>query len=220
MKPLILINFKTYQESTGERGILLAQRIAKVKSTRFDIAIAPSTLLLQKITSCIKKPIYIYAQHVDSAGYGAHTGHVLPADVRKMGARGTILNHSEKKLTFTKLKETVGVCKIVGLNVVICASTLEEIRKVAVLEPEYVAYEPWALIGGNVSVTNAKPEVISEAVKIVQKISPKTRLLCGAGVHGREDLRAALRLGAVGVLLAHAVVEAKDSKRFLEEMMR
>ena len=220
MKPLILINFKTYKESTGERGILLAQKIAKVKSARFYIAIAPSTLSLQKITSCVKKPIYIYAQHVDWAEYGAHTGHVLPADVKKMGARGTILNHSEKKLTFTELKETVGVCKSVGLRVVICASTLKEIRKVAVLEPEYVAYEPWALIGGAVSVTSARPEIIRSVVEMVQKISPATKVLCGAGVHGREDLRAALRLGALGVLLAHAVVEARDPKRFLEEMMR
>ena len=57
------------------------------------------------------------------------------------------------------------------------------------------------------------------AVEKVKHLSPKTKVLCGAGVHSREDLGQALLLGTSGVLLSHAVVEAKNPQKFLEEML-
>jgi triosephosphate isomerase len=106
------------------------------------------------------------------------------------------------------------------LEIVICASTVAEVKKVALLKPEYIAYEPAELIGGEVSVTTARPGVISEVVDRVRKISLRTRVLCGAGVHSRDDLYMAIRLGASGVLLAHAIVKAKDPTAVLKRMLR
>lgn len=218
MKPLILINCKTYEEVSGEKGILFARKIAGVRSAKYEVAIAPSLLLLREV--CRIGKIGVFAQQVEGVGYGAHTGAIVAGEVKKAGARGVILNHSERKLEFGVLKASVERCRREGLEVVICASSVAEVKKVAVLEPEYVAYEPAALIGGDVSVTSAKPGVISDVVRIVRVISPKTKVLCGAGVHDREDLQTAIRLGACGVLLAHAIVCAKDPAGMLKKMMR
>lgn len=218
MKPLILINCKTYAEVSGEKGVRFVRRIAGVKSAKYQVAIAPSLLLLRQV--CAKVNIPMFAQHVDSEEYGAHTGQIIAAEVKEAGARGVILNHAERKLQFEVLRKSVELCKKKGLEVVICASTIAEVKKVARLKPEYIAYEPAALIGGDVSVVSAKPKIIQDVVKIVQKVSGRTRVLCGAGVHTREDLQTAVQLGAAGVLLAHAIVKAKDPAMVLRKMMR
>ncbi len=218
MKPLILINCKTYAEVSGEKGIRFARKIATVRSSKYEIAVAPPLLLLREVAQKVHIPVF--AQHVDSDEYGPHTGQILPAEVKEAGARGVILNHSERKLGFERLVESVKLCKKKGLEVVICASSVAEVKKVAKLKPEYIAYEPAALIGGDVSVVSAKPGVIGDVVKIVKRVSAQTRVLCGAGVHTREDLQTAIRLGAFGVLLAHAIVKARDPAMVLRKMMR
>jgi len=58
-----------------------------------------------------------------------------------------------------------------------------------------------------------------KAVEAVKKISPKSRVLCGAGVHTKEDIKHALLLGTEGVLIGHAVPKAKDPRKFLEELL-
>ncbi len=213
---LLLINFKAYQEATGKKALVLAKKIFSVQSQKWIIAIAPSLLDVEEI--CKLKGI-VFAQHADPSEYGAHTGQITPLQLKKLGAKGTILNHSERKLSWKILKQTVEECKKVKLKVVVCASTLAEIKKVASLHPEYIAYEPAALIGGDISVTSAKPEIIAKAVEIVRKRSPATKLLCGAGVHSREDVQKALKLGAAGVLVAHAVVKAKEPRKFVEGLL-
>lgn len=213
---LLLINFKTYQEATGKKAIDLAKKIFSAKNKKWIIAVAPSLLDVEEI--CKLKGI-VFAQHVDQPEYGAHTGQITPLQLKKLGAKGTILNHSERKLPWKVLKQTVEECKKVKLEVVVCASTLAEAKKVAVLYPDYIAYEPAELIGGEISVTSAQPEIVEKAVKLVQKISPKTKVLCGAGVHSRADVQKAVELGAEGVLLAHAVVKAKNPKKFVEELI-
>ncbi len=95
MKPLILINFKTYPESIGNKSLVLAKSIASVKNKNYLIAIAPSLVTLREIAKKVRVPVY--AQHADNDSAGAHTGHVLPSEIKDSGAKGVILNHSEKK---------------------------------------------------------------------------------------------------------------------------
>ncbi len=212
----LLVNFKTYQEAAGTKGIQLAKKIFSVKKKGWTIAVAPSLLDLEEI--CKLKGM-VFAQHVDPAEYGAHTGQITPLQLKRLRAIGTILNHSERKLSWKILKQTVSECQKVKLNTVVCASTLAEIKKVASLHPEYIAYEPKELIGGDVSVTSVKPQIIKKAVELAQGISPKIKVLCGAGVHSKADVQKAVELGAVGILIAHAVVKAKEPQKFVEGLL-
>jgi len=217
MKPLILINFKTYPEAIGKKALLLAQEIAKVRKKNYLIAVAPSLLTVKEIAE--KTNLIVFAQHCDPVILGAHTGSISPAELKAIGVQGTILNHSERKIPFAILKETVRLCNKYKLKTIICASTIHEAKKIARLHPEYLAYEPKELIGGTISVTEAKPDTIVKAVEAVKKISPKSRVLCGAGVHTKEDIKHALLLGTEGVLIGHAVPKAKDPRKFLEELL-
>lgn len=216
MKPLILLNFKTYPETTGKKALSLAKKLEKVHSAKYEMVIAPSLPTLEEVAAGTR--LTVFAQHADPAKLGAYTGKIAPAELKKIGVKGTLLNHSERKIPFPILQKIVVECKKQKLRIVICASSLKEVKQVAALSPDYLAYEPPELIGGKISVTKAKPEVIASAVQMVKKINPKIKVLCGAGVQTKEDVQKAVQLGAKGVLIGHAVPKAKNPAQFLRKM--
>jgi triosephosphate isomerase len=74
-----------------------------------------------------------------------------------------------------------------GLNMksLVFASDIEELKKVLVLKPDFVSYEPPELIGSrDKSAVTERPEVISEAVELSKKES--VPLIVGAGIHSRK----------------------------------
>ncbi len=211
---MIIVNFKTYLSATGKQALVLAKlHEAVAKLTEADVRIAVQALDLSAITNAVSIPVY--AQHVDAAGVGNFTGAVAPEAVRAAGGRGTILNHSEKRLPPDVLRESVAAAKKAGLTVVLCAATPEEGAAFLDMEPDFIAVEPPELIGGAVSVSTARPEVIEKAAKLIGS----DKLLVGAGVKNGEDVRTALRLGARGVLLASGVTKAKDPKAVLLDLV-
>ena len=217
MKALILLNFKIYKEASGDKALLLAKKLEKVRTNGYVLAVAPSLMTMKEIVD--KTKLNVFSQHADHASLGAHTGRISPKELKQIGVKGTILNHSERKIPLKFLKEIIEDCKNNKLKTVVCASSLSEVKKIAQFQPDYIAYEPKELIGGEISVTESKPDIIVDAVEIVKDISPKTKVLCGAGVHGKEDLGHALLLGTYGVLIGHSVPKAKDPKKFLEGML-
>jgi triosephosphate isomerase (TIM) len=217
MTHLILINFKTYKETVGDLGLEIAKKISKIKNNKYMIAVAPSLLTTKEIAQ--KTNLTVFSQHTDHINLGANTGRIPADELKKLGVKGTILNHSERKIPNKYLKEIIEICRVKKLKTVVCASGISEMKKILQFNPDYLAYEPKEFIGGNISVTEAKPEVILRAAEIIKEINPRTKLLCGAGIHSKEDLGHALLLGADGVLIGHAVSKAKDPKKFLEEML-
>jgi triosephosphate isomerase len=215
MKPLLLINLKTYEQGTGQNAVKLAQ-IAKnfTGSEKFEIILAVQPTDIAEVS----KIVPTYAQHVDSAEYGSHTGHILPEAVKAVGAKGTLINHSERPLPLDEIERCIKRAKQNGLVTVCCAPNPEMVEKIAKLGPDYVAVEPPELIGGTVSVSTAKPEVIEESVKLVREANPNVKVLCGAGVNKGEDVSIALKLGSMGVLLASAIVKSGDPESAIKEI--
>ena len=221
-KSLVIINFKVYPEAVGKKSLTLARELSKVKSRKYELAVAPSLLTIKEIAEDVgikRSGMKIYAQHGD-IGLGAYTGSIPLQELKEFGVEGVIFNHSEKPLPLAEIVERVYLARRYGLKTIVCASSLFTLKRVAKLSPTYIAYEPRRLIGGSFSVTDAKPKLIIKAVEAVKKRSKKTKLLCGAGIHNREDVRHALLLGAEGVLIGHAVTKAEDQVRFLNEMLR
>lgn len=217
MKALVVINFKTYKETIGNKSLILAKKLAKLKKKKYEIVVAPSLLTMKEVAD--KTSLPVFAQHVDPVLDGSNTGSIAIGDLKAMGAKGVILNHSERKIPFSKLKTTIDLCKKRVLTTIVCASSTSEMKAVARLNPDYVAYEPKKLIGGNVSVTKAHPHIITKGVESIKSINKNVKVLVGAGVHSQEDVGLALLLGAHGVLIGHAVPKAKNPKKFLDKML-
>ena len=217
--PVLVVNFKAFPEALGAKGFRLAEVCAKVtEETGASIAVAPTTPDLAAIAKRVRIPVL--AQHVDGIDPGERTGWTPPEAILAAGGAGTLLNHSERKLPRGEMAATVKRCADLGLEVVCCADDLREAETCAKLGPEFLAIEPPELIGGRVSVTSAKPEVVSTAVDRVRAVNPRVQVLCGAGVKGRADVRRAIDLGTAGVLVASGVVRAKDPAKAVRDLAR
>jgi len=212
MKPLIIVNYKTYQESSGKNAISLTLKLHQIskKLKDYSLAIAPQVVDLKDISK--KNGVLLLAQAMDSITYGANTGKILPESIKESGAKGTLINHSENPLPDEEIKKQTEICRRLKLLSVVCAFNLTSLRTVLSFKPDYVAYEPKELIGGNVSVTSAKGHTIREAIQLAKE--KKVKLLLGAGVHSLNDIKEAVKLGADGVLISHALVKASNPERF------
>jgi triosephosphate isomerase len=98
---------------------------------------------------------------------------------------------------------------------VLCTNNIETSAAASALKPDFVAIEPPELIGSGIPVSKAEPEIVEGTVEIIHEINPKISVLCGAGISTGEDMKAAMDLGAEGVLLASGIIMAKDPKEAL-----
>ena len=216
--PIIIVNFKTYKESTGDNAIKLAEICNKTaKETKTSIAIAIQSTDIYKISKIVSIPVL--SQHIDAIDFGKNTGFLLPESIKQAGAEATLLNHSEHRLDFELLKIFIERAKQAGLKTIVCAKDVEDAKKIAGLSPDFIAVEPPELIGGKISVSEAKPEVISDSVKAIKSINKKIKVLCGAGIHNKDDVKKAVKLGADGILVASGIVKAGNQEAALKDLV-
>jgi triosephosphate isomerase len=215
-KPMIIVNFKTYRESTGKGAVKLAREAEKVHSeTSVLIGVAPQFADIPIVAQAVDVPVF--AQHIDPIQPGGFTGHVLAESVKEAGAVGTLINHSERQLRLSDVDLAVKLARKNNLASCVCANNPSISMAVATLKPDIVAVEPPELIGTGIPVSKAKPEVVSNTVQLVRQVNNKVPILCGAGISGGRDVAAALRLGTQGVLVASGVVKAKNPYAIIRE---
>ena len=217
--PVIIVNLKTYKESMGEKAVKLAAMADEVSAeTGVCIALAPQFTDLHRITSSSEVPIF--AQHIDPVEPGAHTGHIVAENLKDIGIQGTLINHSEHRIEMEDIGKCVEIGRKNNLITVCCAANPEETGEIAKFNPDFIAIEPPELIGSGVSVSNSKPEIVTDSIKIVQSVNSNVKVLCGAGITNGDDVKKALELGAVGVLVASGVVKADDPKEILKDFVK
>ena len=216
--PFILVNVKTFREGMGNRAHMIANAAQLVaRESGATIGIAPSYIDLHPI--CHHFAIPVYAQHVDGYEPGAHTGHITADAIKLAGAAGSLVNHSERRLTLADIEASVRALQAQKLTVVVCSNNEATSAAAAALAPEYVAIEPPELIGSGVSVSKANPDIIRKSVAAVHAVNAKVRVLTGAGIQSGECVKIAVDLGTDGVLLASSVVKAKEPAGVLRDLV-
>jgi triosephosphate isomerase len=163
--------------------------------------------------------IPVYAQHVDGSEPGAHTGQVTALAVRSAGASGSLVNHSERRLTLAEIEASVRALQQQKLVAVVCSNNEITSAGAAALGPDYVAIEPPELIGSGVSVSKANPEIIRKSVAAVHAVNRNVKVLTGAGIQSGDCVKIAVDLGTDGVLLASSVVKAPDPAAVLRDLV-
>ena len=212
--PAIIVNFKLYENAIGDDAVKLAQVHEKVaKETGASIAVAVNALDLVRVAQAVDIPVF--AQHFDPVGYGSATGHISPELLKKNGIFGSLLNHAECQISDTQINLAIEKARDLGLFTIVCANTAQRGEELSAFAPDLIAVEPPALIGGDISVSKADPDIVKDAVAMVGR----GRVLVGAGVKSGEDVRIALELGASGVLLASGVTKAADPYAVLKDLV-
>lgn len=216
--PTVVVNFKVYQEAEGDRAFRLAKTCQKISmETGVSIAVCPPHLWLGAIARVLEIPTY--SQSVDPLPPGAGTGFITPSMLHSTDVVGTLINHSEHRIPCNQIAKAVEMCNSLKLQTCVCAEDATEAAELATFSPSAIAVEPPGLIGGNVSVTTADPSIVSDTVDAVKKANPSVVVYCGAGVKTGDDVKAAIDLGATGVLLASGVVKAKDPEEVLRDLV-
>jgi triosephosphate isomerase len=222
LKPILAINFKAYYpHSFGAYALSITRAAIKVKEELGDIEVIlapPFTELYRVLREVEGKDIKVYAQHADPFEPGAITGYIPLEGLKDLGVNGVILNHSEHRLRLSEIFYLIKKARTLGLEVLVCADEPETGASVAILEPDMIAVEPPELIGTGISVSRAKPEVITRSILLINGVNQRVKVLTGAGISAGEDVYVAIKLGTVGVLVASAVVKAKDPYSVMREM--
>jgi triosephosphate isomerase len=214
--PIIIVNFKTYLESTGQRALQLAKQAQKAsKETGVNIIVAPQFCDIRAITQIVDIPVF--AQHIDPIKPGNSTGHILAQTVKEVGATGTLINHSERQLKLSDIDATIKLASEQNLISCVCAGNPQTSAAIAALHPDIVSVEPPELIGTGIPVSKSQPEIVTNTVRLVHAIRSDQTILCGAGISKGEDVAVALKLGTQGVLVASGIVKAKDPYTILRE---
>jgi len=215
---MFIINCKNYEEIAGEKIIKLAKIAAKIsKKYKIKIAIAPPHHLIPLIT---KFGIIVLAQHLDDKKVGSTTGFMIPEIIKKSKIDGSIINHSEHRITESEIKNLVKRLKKLKLKTVVCVKNVSEAKKYAKINPTFIAIEPPELIGTGRAISTEKPQLITNSINAVQSAKNSTKLLCGAGIVSAEDVSRAVELGSKGILVASGVIKAKNWENILSDFSR
>ena len=206
MKRPLIINFKNYEEASAARTVRLAKAAQRVaEKSRVEIIVAPPQPALALVARTVNIPVF--SQHVDSENIGSTTGYFVPEVAKSYGAVGSLINHSEHRIELKLIALLVERMRKLGMTSVVCARTPHEVMEMSVFGPDYVAIEPPELIGSGKAVSKENPAIIT---KSIEAAGSRTKVICGAGITDKEDVRAAIKLGSRGVLVASGVVKAES----------
>ncbi len=215
MSGVLVVNYKVYEAAFTSTGIEIAREAARIADKLgVRVILAVPSLIAYKILEIHED---VYVQHVDPVSFGAHTGFIPPQALKYAGVKGSLVNHSEHKMIYRDVAAVVGALKNAGLESLVCADTPGEAEGLAHLKPTMIAVEPPELIGTGIPVSKARPEVITDAIEAVRRVTD-VPVLAGAGITSSSDVQRAVELGARGVLVASAIMKAGDPARKLREL--
>jgi triosephosphate isomerase len=217
VRPLIVVNFKTYATASGQAAEALLEAMESVANGPATVVAAVSAFDLAMLAQG-SRDVQVWSQHLDPVGLGGFTGWLEPQTALARGAAGSLINHAEHKVDLDDVRQLLEHLPE-GFPVCACAADVAEARALASLNPTYIAVEPPELIGGDVSVTSADPSIVTDTVAAVKAVNPSVRVLCGAGVKNGADVAKAIELGAEGVLLASGVTKADDVHAVLADLV-
>lgn len=216
--PIVILNYKTYLESSGENALELARALKSAsEESGITMVAAPQAADIYRIQYQISLPIF--AQHIDPITPGGHTGSNLIETLIEAGISGSLINHSENRMKLADIDEVIQLCEQNDIESCVCTNNIATSKAIATFSPDAVAVEPPELIGTGIPVSQAQPEVVEDSVKGVKSINKKIKVLCGAGISTGDDMKAAMDLGADGVLLASGIVKAENPKEALLDLV-
>lgn len=213
---MIVVNFKIYEETFGEKAFELA-KICKKVSQKTKVKIIPAVSALDALRIRNELEIDVWLQNVDEVFEGAKSGSISPIQAQMLGVSGSLINHSENKKKPGSIKKMLKIWPN-KFKAMVCLSSMGQTERWAKnIKPDYIAYEPKNLIGSKEkSVASEKPDIIK---KIVEKY-PEVPIFVGAGIHSARDVEVSLKLGAKGILISSYIVKNKNPEERLEELAR
>jgi len=215
---MFIINCKNYEEISGDKikkFIKIAEQVSK--KYKIKIAISPPQHLIGLVAN---SSIPILAQHIDDSKIGSTTGYIIPELLKKSKVKGSLINHSEHRISSKEIEKLVLKLKELKMISIVCVKDVAEVKKYLKINPDFIAIEPPELIGSGKAISTEKPDLIQKAARIVNDSKNKTKLLCGAGIVSGEDVAKSIELGSKGILVASGIIKAKNWNKIISEFAK
>ncbi|MDL2218253.1 triose-phosphate isomerase [Christensenellaceae bacterium OttesenSCG-928-M15] len=163
------------------------------------------------------KNLIVSAPSMDDIPVGRGLANILPESLCAAGARGVMLNHMEKQLSFLTLKNSVERAKKLNMLSLVCTDSSVEMKAAALLAPDVIVAEPSDLIGtGNA----ADLGYVKKSVEAIHAVNPHIYVLIGAGISTGEDVYNVIREGADASGSSSKIACAKDQYAIVNEMLQ
>ena len=161
--------------------------------------------------------IFVFAPYMDALRPGRGISEILPEAVKAAGAKGVVLNHSERPMTLTALKKTIDRANELDLLTFVCADTVAEAQAIAHLHPDIMNPEPTELIGsGQVS----DMRYVRDVINAVKTIDPNILVEQAAGITSAQQVYDFIMAGSEAAGSSSGILNSADPHALLKEMIR
>ena len=200
----------------GDEVLAYAKAVdaAAIKYDVDAIFIAPYTEI-RRIAEQTER-LFVFAPYMDTLRPGRGMADVLPEAVQAAGAVGVLLNHCERPMTLSAIKQTIDRANELGMITFACADSLAEARAIAQFHPDIINPEPSELIGGD---TASDMTYVKETLQAVREISKDILVEQAAGITKSSQIYDFLMVGNDGAGSASGILKSKDPLALLDEMM-
>jgi len=212
--PFFEIGPKAYMY--GDEMLALA-KIVDIAAKKYDVRVilTPQYADIYRIAQSTEN-ILVFAQHMDSPPPGRGNGSVLPESLKAAGAVGVLLNHAEKPLSFSEIKNCIKRAEDIGMYSVVCADSIAEGKAIAELNPDVIVCEPTELIGTG---QPSDEEYVTATNAVIKSVNPDIQILQAAGISSGKDVYRVIRAGAEATGTTSGIMKALNKEAMVNEML-
>ncbi len=211
--PFFEIGIKNY--FYGDQVMDLA-KAADAASKKHDIDIILITPYTEIRRVAEQTGLFVFAPYMDTLRPGRGLADVLPEAVKAAGATGVVLNHCERPMTLSAMRETIDRANELDLLTFACADTIAETKAVAQLHPDIINPEPSGLIGsGQISDMG----YVMDSIRAIKDIYDDILVEQAASISSGDDVYQFIHAGAEAVGAASGIANAADPHAMVDEMV-
>lgn len=199
------------------KQVLDLARAADIASKKYDVNIIFTTPYPDiRMVAEETENLFVFAPHMDPLPIGRGLADVLPESIKAAGAVGVMLNHCEKPVSLSVLRQTIKRADEIGLLSIVCADSISEAKAIALLEPNIIVAEPTELIGTGKA---SDLDYVRASIEAVKSVNPQILVLQGAGISSGKDVYNVIYAGAEATGSSSGIIKAPDSAAMVDEMI-
>lgn len=198
-------------------AVLEYARMVDAAAEKYDIDtlfVAPYTDI-RRVSENTKR-LFVLAPYMDTLRPGRGMADVLPEAVKAAGARGVVINHSERPMSLSAIKKTIDRANELEMLTFACADSIVEAQAIAQFHPDVINPEPNELIGsGEVSDMG----YVIETLRVIKEAFPDILVEQAAGITNGQQVYDFIMAGNDAVGAASGILNSPDPTAMLDEMM-
>jgi len=210
--PFFEIGIKNYVY--GDKVMEMA-KAAEEASVKYDIDvlfISPYTEIRRVAENC--RRLIVIAPYMDTLRPGRGMADVLPEAIKAAGAKGVVINHCERPMSLSAIKQTIDRANELELISFACSDSISEARAIAQLHPDIINPEPTELIG---SGKTSGMDFVEGTIEAIKSVYPDIIVEQAAGISASQQVYDLIFAGADGVGMASGIFKAPDPIKMLDE---